>query len=74
MEQKIRWSHSSLKDYEGCARRHYEVKVLKNYPFIETKQVIYGKEFHTAAENFAKDDTPLPKQFSFFSTVTRLSS
>jgi len=65
MEQKIRWSHSSLKDYEGCARRHYEVKVLKNYPFIETKQVTYGKEFHTAAENFAKDDTPLPKQFSF---------
>jgi hypothetical protein len=26
-EHKIKWSHSSLKDYEGCARRYHEVKV-----------------------------------------------
>jgi hypothetical protein len=35
-EHKIKWSHSSLKDYEGCARRYHEVKVLNNYPFQET--------------------------------------
>ncbi len=29
--KKPAWSHSSLKDYEGCARRYHEVKVLKKY-------------------------------------------
>jgi len=24
----IKWSHSGLKDYEGCARRYHEIKVL----------------------------------------------
>ena len=48
---KVVWSHSSLKDYEGCARRYHEVKILKKYPFKETQAVIYGKELHKAAED-----------------------
>ena len=63
--QKITWSHSSLKDFEGCARRYHEVKVLKNYPFQETEQTRYGKDLHKAAEDYVKDGTPLPKQFEF---------
>lgn len=65
----IKWSHSSLKDYEGCARRYYEVKVLKNYPFTDTQATLYGKEFHTAAELYIKDGTPLPPQFEFAADV-----
>ena len=42
----VTWSHSSLKDYEGCPRRYHEVKVLKNYPFTDTQATIYGKELH----------------------------
>jgi RecB family exonuclease len=61
----IKWSHSSLKDYEGCPRRYNEVKVLKNYPFTDTQATIYGKELHEAAEFYIKDDTPLPPQFAF---------
>ncbi len=61
----VTWSHSSLKDYEGCPRRYHEVKVLKNYPIRDTDATIYGKELHTAAELYIKDDTPLPPQFSF---------
>jgi RecB family exonuclease len=61
----ITWSHSSLKDYEGCPRRYHEVKVLKNYPFKDTDATIYGKELHTAAELYIKEDTPLPPQFAF---------
>ena len=61
----VTWSHSSLKDYEGCPRRYHETKVLKNYPFRDTDATIYGKELHTAAELYIKDDTPLPPQFSF---------
>ena len=30
MTKPVTWSHSSLKDYEGCARRYHEVKILKN--------------------------------------------
>ena len=63
--QKVTWSHSSLKDFEGCARRYHEVKVLKNYPFQETEQTRYGKDLHKAAEDYVKDGTPLPKQFEF---------
>ena len=62
---KIKWSHSELKDFEGCARRYHEVKVLKNYPFQDTEQTRYGKQLHKAAEDYIKDDTPLPEQFTY---------
>ena len=65
----IKWSHSALKDYEGCARRYYEVKVLKNYPFTDTQATLYSKEFHEAAEFYIKDGTPLPPQFEFAADV-----
>jgi CRISPR/Cas system-associated exonuclease Cas4 (RecB family) len=61
----IKWSHSALKDYEGCPRRYHEVKVLKNYPFKDTEATLYGKEFHTAAELYIRDDKELPLQFEF---------
>ena len=66
---KVKWSHSSLKDFEGCARRYHEVKVLKKYPTPETEQIIYGKELHAAAEHYVKDGTPLPEQFAFMVPV-----
>jgi len=62
---KVTWSHSSLKDYEGCPRRYQEVKVLKNFPFIETDATKYGTEFHKAAENYIQDGVVLPDQFMF---------
>jgi CRISPR/Cas system-associated exonuclease Cas4 (RecB family) len=61
----VTWSHSSLKDYEGCPRRYYEAKVLKKYPFKDTEATLYGKELHEAAEFYIKDDKPLPQQFAF---------
>lgn len=63
--KNVTWSHSALKDYEGCPRRYYESKVLKKYPFTDTEATIYGKELHTAAEDYIKDDKPLPPQFEF---------
>jgi hypothetical protein len=50
-EKKITWSHSALKDFEGCARRYHEVKVLKKFPFQDTDQTRYGKDLHKAAED-----------------------
>jgi len=61
----VSWSHSALKDYEGCPRRYQEVRVLKNYPFQETEATRYGTELHKAAEEYVRDGTPLPGQFEF---------
>ena len=65
----IKWSHSALKDYEGCARRYHEVKILKNYPFTDTVHTIYGKRLHKAAEDFVRDGTPIPEEFAFVQPV-----
>ena len=68
-EQKITWSHSALKDYEGCARRYHEVKVLKKFPFQDTEQTRYGKDLHLAAELYVKEGTPIPEHFAFVKPV-----
>lgn len=62
---RVTWSHSSLKDFEGCARRYHEVKVLNKHPFKDNEHTIYGKELHKAAEEYIRDGTPIPKQFDF---------
>ena len=61
----VSWSHSALKDYEGCPKRYQEVRVLKNYPFQETEATRYGTELHKAAEDYVRDGTELPGQFEF---------
>jgi hypothetical protein len=66
---KIKWSHSGLKDYEGCARRYQEVKVLKNYPFTDTVHTIYGKQVHESAELYVRDGKPLPPEHEFMKPI-----
>ena len=61
----VKWSHSALKKYELCPRQYHETIVLKNYPFTDTQATLYGKEYHTAAELYIKEDKPLPPQFEF---------
>jgi hypothetical protein len=65
----VRWSHSSLKDYEGCARRYQQVKVLKNYPFQETDATRYGTQVHEAIEFYIRDSKPLPVIYAQFQPV-----
>ena len=65
----VKWSHSALKDYEGCPRRYHQVKVLKKYPFTDTQATIYGKQLHEAAEFYIKDDKPLPPEFEFIKNL-----
>ena len=63
------WSHSGLKDFEGCARRFHEVKVLKRYPFRDTPQTLYGKDVHKAIEDYGKSGVPLPAAFMQYKPV-----
>lgn len=68
-EKIVRWSHSALKDFEGCARRYHEVKVLKKYPFQETDATRYGVEVHKAIENYIKSEALFPAQHAQFKPV-----
>lgn len=63
------WSHSSLKDFEGCARRYHEVKVLKKYPFQETDATRYGNAVHEALELYVKEGRPVPPEYAQFVPV-----
>lgn len=65
MTTKVKWSHSSLKKYEQCARQYHEVNVLKKYPFKDTQHTLYGKEVHESAEMYVKEGVPLPKEHAF---------
>jgi len=62
-------SHSSLKDFEGCQRRYHEVKVLKNYPFVQTEATIYGNQVHEALELYVKEGKEIPPEYSQFKPV-----
>lgn len=67
--KKPSWSHSSLKDFEGCARRYHEVKVLKNYPFQETEATRYGNQVHEALELYIRDGKEIPPEYAQFKDV-----
>lgn len=64
--KNISWSHSALKDFEGCQRRYYEIKVLKNYPFTETEATRYGNQVHEAIEFYIRDNKPIPPEYAQF--------
>ncbi len=66
---KVVWSHSSLKDFEGCARRYHEIKILKNYKVQETDATRYGTDLHKAAEDYLADGVVLPSRFTFVKDV-----
>ena len=60
------WSFSSIKLYDTCPRKYHAEKVEKLYPFQDTQATIYGKEVHLAAEEYIRDDKPLPVGHSQF--------
>ena len=66
---QIKWSHSSLKQFETCQRQYYEIKVLKKWPFEQGEQALYGEQLHEAAEMYVKNGTPIPPQFAFIQPV-----
>lgn len=58
----LSWSHSALKDYENCARKYHEVRVLKNFKMAQGEKQLYGKRLHAAAEVYAKTGE-MPEEF-----------
>ena len=69
------WSYSRIKSFETCPKQFYHTNVLKEFPFQDTTATLYGKEFHTACEEYIRDGKPLPPQFSFMEeTMQRLAA
>lgn len=57
-------SYSAIKDFEGCPRRYYEVRILKQFKQKDTEATLYGTAVHKAFEEYIRDKTPLPESFA----------
>lgn len=60
------FSYSGIKDFEGCQRRFYFVKVEKKYTSAATAATTYGTQAHEAFEVYVRDGTPLDPRFAQF--------
>lgn len=58
----LAWSHTALDTFENCPRQYHEVKVLKRWPFVDTKETVWGREAHKKFEHRLLYDTPLPPE------------
>ena len=60
------WSYSSLKQYQNCPKQYQEIRVLKNYIVKQNEAMMYGKEVHSALEDYVKDGKKLAKNYQRF--------
>ena len=63
------WSFSKIKAFEQCPKQFYHEKILKEYPFVQTTAILYGNEFHKAAEDYVGSGTTLDKRFDYAKTM-----
>jgi RecB family exonuclease len=61
----VPWSYSKLKAFETCPKQFYHMKVLKQYPQVETEAMRYGTDVHLACEEHIRDGKPIPKKYSY---------
>jgi hypothetical protein len=65
MKGIVPWSYSRLKAFDQCPKQFYHMKILKEYEDKETSAMRYGTMFHTAAEEYVRDATPMPAKFNY---------
>jgi hypothetical protein len=65
----ITWSYSSLKTFEQCPKKYYHLRVVKDTKDEGTPAMLYGQELHKAAEDYIKEDAPIPPKFQFVKEV-----
>lgn len=59
------WSFSSLKTFQQCPKKYYHVKIAKDVVESDTQATLYGRSVHSAAEEYVRDGTPLPKPYEY---------
>jgi RecB family exonuclease len=60
-----RVSPSSLLDFEGCPKRWHRVRILKDFPFVETEAITYGNIVHEQLEKYVKTGAVLPEHLEY---------
>lgn len=60
------WSYSSLKEYQNCPKKYYEIRVAQNYTVTPNEKMIYGTEVHKALEDYVRSNTELAKNYQRF--------
>lgn len=58
-------SFSSISDYRTCPRQFYHKRVLKDIPWVDTKEIIWGNDVHKALELNLVQGQPLEGRFEF---------
>ena len=70
MAAKPAWAFSSIKTFDQCPKKYYHLKVVKDYTEdTATEPILYGNEFHSAAEDYIGKDVSLDPRFSFAQSV-----
>jgi CRISPR/Cas system-associated exonuclease Cas4 (RecB family) len=59
------WSYSAIKTYETCPKKYEGERVTKEVKYTDTVHTLYGKELHTAAEEYIRDGKVLDLKFKF---------
>ena len=61
----ISWSYSSISVFKQCPKKYFHLRIAKDVVDESSIAATYGKEFHTAAELYVKDNVKLPSKFNF---------
>lgn len=65
MAVQYNWSYSSLDLFNQCPHKYYRLKVKKDIKEPPNEHLIYGLDVHKAAEEFIRDNKPIPEKFKF---------
>lgn len=61
-----RWSYSSIKMYDQCPKKYFHIRIAKDVKDEQNvEHLIYGNEFHKAAEDYVSGAAPLPERFRY---------
>lgn len=59
------WSYSSISLFQQCPRKYYRLRVIKDIVEPPQEHLLYGSAVHKAAEEYVRDNTPIPEKFAF---------
>jgi len=68
------WSYSSIKTFDQCPKKYYHLKVSKDFKDVGNDASRYGNDAHEAAENYIKNNTPIPDKFKIMRPVVEVLS
>ena len=65
----ITWSYSSIKNFQQCPKKYYHLSIAKDVKQSSTTALVYGNEVHKAAEQYIKNNEPIPQKFAYIQDV-----